>query len=113
MAVLARLTQALQVFQRPVQAGILFLVALLLPAAVKVGQITALLRQALAAVAVVALAGINTTALPVQQAIRLQHPQAKEVLAVEVQRTLPPAHLLHLAAGAVLLLLVVLAGILA
>jgi hypothetical protein len=112
MAVLARLTQVPQVFQRPVQAGILFLVALPLPAAVEAGQITALLRRALVAVAAVALAGINTIVQPVQQAIRLQHPQVKEVLAVEVQRTLPLAHLLHLAAGAALLLLAVRAGIL-
>jgi hypothetical protein len=64
------------------------------------------------AVAAVVLVGINTTALPAQQAIRLQHPQAKAVLAVEVQRTLPPAHLRHLAAAAEHLLLAVLAEIL-
>ena len=112
MAVLARLTQLLQAFQRPVQVGILFLVALPLLAVVEVGQTLALLRQALVAVAAVALAGINTIVQPVQQAIRLQHPQVKEVLAVEVQRTILPAHLLHLAAGAAPLLLAVLVEIL-
>ena len=112
MAVLVRLIQVLQVFQRPAQAGILFLVALLLLAAVEAVQITALPRQALVAVAAVVLAGINTIALPERQAIRLQHPQAKAVLAVEVQQTLPLAHLRHLAAVAEPLLLAVLAEIL-